>query len=546
MKRELIVLHAALILLLCISCKKGSVSAPPVVAPPVKVVTVDDDTKDYGPYESFPANNSKTLNVIYFLPSDYKGPLNQYQRRISKMMLFMQDWYKKEMKSYGFGDKTFGLLRSKKDNNYIKIIVVRGKENKFGYPYEGGGSKAITEINEYFARNPAEKSSEHSLVFLPSITGDGKGNNEGGVPFYGLGKFCFALDYRYFDVSYFPQQLDTAKTGWIAGTIHELGHGLNLPHNTQKVSDNFISLMHDHMAFESNNSKSHITFADACILNTSEVFNSAGHPYYKESANLNVKSLRIYADNENLYFRAKFSSSLKVNAVIVYNDPKTSEGDGDYNSVTWASNDIHTVAGGDSVSITMPLNEILTSYKQYPFDMRIRFCHENGVFSYQSFKYVFDGGIKPSIDEEMIEFKKLQTSGWTVVANSTSPESPTSNLFDGNSSSIWHSKWSGGVDPLPHHLKIDMGNNKAVSGIAFISRQDRSDGRPRDIRIEVSSNGTDWTLVSENQLADSPVRKTIRFEEVKSGRYFRITILNVYAGTIVNPVYTHLAELEFF
>lgn len=99
---------------------------------------------------------------------------------------------------------------------------------------------------------------------------------------------------------------------------------------------------------------------------------------------------------------------------------------------------------------------------------------------------------------------------------------------------------------MPHHLKIDMGNNKAVSGIAFISRQDRSDGRPRDIRIEVSSNGTDWTLVSENQLADSPVRKTIRFEEVKSGRYFRITILNVYAGTIVNPVYTHLAELEFF
>lgn len=530
------------------SCKKGGVDAPPTMQPPpLSPAPVEDDTKNYGPYASFPEGHINTLNVVYFLPNDYKGPLNQYQQRLSKMMLFMQDWFKNEMQDHGFGDKTFALLRSVNQPDFIKIIVVKGKQNRYHYSYEGGGSKAITEINDYFIQNPTEKGSEHTLVFIPSITGDGKGNNEGGVPFYGIGKYAFVLDYRYFDVSFFPERKDTANTAWIAGTIHELGHGLNLPHNTQKASDNFISLMHNHMAFESNHAKSRLTYADACLLNTNEVFNKSGHPYYKSDPQLEVNSLSIKGDEANINFRVKFTATPAITSVVIYNDPKTSAGDGDYNSVTWASSEIFKATDGkDSVAITMAAADILPEYRQHPFDMRVRFCHADGSFTVQSFKYTFANGMHADINEEIFEFTKLPEAIWKVTATSTNNGSPLSNLFDNNSNTIWHSKWQGGVDPLPHTIQINMDKLQMVKGIAFTARQDRSDGRPHNIKVSVSKDGTAWEEVVSGSLKDSPAKQIKTFTEQHNTQYIRIVIENVYAGTIANPQYTHLAGLELF
>lgn len=550
MKKEIVIAFTCCLLagLTYTSCKKGGVEAPPSVQePPPPPPAPEDDTKDYGLYNAFPEGQPKTLNVVYFLPSDYKGPLGQYQRRISKMMLFMQEWYKKEMKGFGFGEKTFALLRSAKDANFVKIIVVRGKENRYAYKYDGGGSKAITEINEYYTKNPSEKGSEHTLVFIPSITGDGKGNNEGGVPFYGMGKFAFVLDYRYFDVSFFPQKNDTANTAWIAGTIHELGHGLNLPHNTQKVSDAFVSLMHNHMVFESNHSQSHLTYADACILNTNELFNKEGHPYYNSQPKVDVKTLKIHADETYIYFKAKFSATPAVKSVIIYNDPKTSANDADYNSVTWAESDLLKAKdGSDSIFFAMAVSDILPEYRQHPFDMRVRFCHEDGTFTTQNYKYVFINGTHADINEEISEFEKLPAQGWSVTANSTNSGSPLSNLFDGNAGTIWHSKWQGSVDPLPHTITIDMGKQQLLQGIAFTARQDRSDGRPNSVKVEWSADGNDWTEAISGGLKDTPAKQIKKINEPKEVRYLRVKIETVYAGSISNPQYTHLAELEVF
>lgn len=52
---------------------------------------------------------------------------------------------------------------------------------------------------------------------MPTITED---TNPGGVPFYGLGKICFALDYKYFDLKYLGDPL-LAK--WLGGMAHDSG-----------------------------------------------------------------------------------------------------------------------------------------------------------------------------------------------------------------------------------------------------------------------------------------------------------------------------------
>lgn len=483
------------------------------------------------------------LNVVYFLPSDIEKPLEEYKQRLSTLLFFMQNWYQKEMESHGFGSKTFGLLKDQTNKKYAKIMIVRGKEGKENYRYSGGGAKAIKEIDEYYRNNPSEKGSEHTLVFMASLTGDGMGNNEGGVPFYGIGKYAFVLDYRYFDVSFFPKETDTAKIGWTAGTIHELGHGLNLTHDEQKASDTFFSLMSNHRVFETDHEKSHITFAAACILNNSEVFNT-GKEYYKLNPNLNIKKMRIYSDNEKIYFSAKFSAAVQPNSVVIYNDPKTSPTDGNYNAVTWATRDIQK--SGDFYTVTM---EMLTSeiekYKQYPFEMRIQFCFENGETSTISHSYQFENG-KATIDEEVIDFEKIPTNNWTIKFSSASTPDAAAKLFDNDLNTIWHSKWREGTDPMPYFITTDAGKLTPLEGIVFISRQDRSDGRPKRVTVEVSADGISWDNALNLELKDVKTPQTYRFNTILNTRFTCITIHDIYTGSIINPEYAHLAELQFF
>ncbi len=58
-------------------------------------------------------------------------------------------------------------------------------------------------------------------------------------PFTAWGRNCFALDYPAFDIKHLGQKTREGRllTKWYGGMAHELGHGLNLPHNHQTASD---------------------------------------------------------------------------------------------------------------------------------------------------------------------------------------------------------------------------------------------------------------------------------------------------------------------
>lgn len=367
-----------------------------------------DDQLVLGDYISdYPHN----LNVVYFVPSD-SDPLPDYHRRISGIMLHMQQWFKAEMEFNGFGKKTFGMEVNEKDANYVRVTVVKGKEGKASYPYEGGGSKIGAELETYFSEHPDQKTSDHTIVFVPSLEGE-HGWNAGGVPFYGLGRTCYVLDYKCFDISTWMDGTEEGKSNWIGGAIHELGHGLNLPHNQHHANDGWLSMMswgnHDYNFHPEN---IHLTKASAAILNNCQVFSKdPDHVFYDVEPSHTIKSCRIFADEANLYLRCKFTADNPVNAVISYNDPKTSADDANYNAISWCTT---TVINGDSISMVMPLEGINNEYKSYPFDLTIRFCHENGNFSYESFKYNIISG-KPDIDVDVKEIIKLNNLNWTVT-----------------------------------------------------------------------------------------------------------------------------------
>jgi PKD repeat protein len=69
--------------------------------------------------------------------------------------------------------------------------------------------------------------------------------------------------------------------------------------------------------------------------------------------------------------------------------------------------------------------------------------------------------------------------------------------FDANSSTFWHTKYCGGIAPLPHEIQIDLGQTYELTGLSYLPRQDGcSHGWIKGFSFSVSLDGTSWTQVA--------------------------------------------------
>ncbi|MFT6358973.1 MAG: hypothetical protein ACJAYJ_003201 [Saprospiraceae bacterium] len=538
-----IIIPITIALIILLGCNKDD------DLPTTEIIETIDPTPD-PTVINYTSNRSSNLNVVYFIPND-KDTLNDYQRRLSGIMLHAQEWYKKEMNSYGFGEKTFGLLVDEKDAQRIKIIVINGQNNANYYPYEGGGAKANIEIEKYFNDNPNETTSAHTVVFMPSREGD-HGWDAGGVPFYGIGRWCYVLDYLNFDMNTWRDGTQEGSTNWIGGTIHEIGHALNLPHNQHKADDGWIAMMAwGNHEYNDDPENVHLTKASAVILNNNQVFNDQpASNFYAEIPSHTIKSLRIYADDTNLYVKSKFDVSIGINGVNIYNDPKTSIDDSNYNAVSWATANI---INNDSISVVMPLSGINQEYKQYPFELSIRFCHTNGNFSYESFQYEFVNN-KPDIDIDIFSIEEVDKTNWTITGASSEETSGegagnghAEHAIDSNSETFWHSQWQSSQPSYPHSFTINLNVDQIIKGFTFYNRTNKYNGRPNNITIETSTDGSTFENLGDFTLEDGSARQSIELTTPITIQYFKVTITSGYDDNSgENVFFTHLAEVGLY
>lgn len=221
------------------------------------------------------------LNVVYFVGND-REPLADYERRISELLLYVQQFYGKEMVRNGFGRRSLALPML--PNGNVEITVVRGSAPMAEYTYGGAAAgRALREINEFFARHPERKRSQHTFVIMPTqLNEEYSQDNPGGVPFFGLGRDCFALDYLEFDVKHVGQDTPYGHLlkKWLGGFAHELGHGLNLPHNKGIPADNAAlgTALMGAGNYTFSMEPTYMTPASCAILDVCEVFPSVDHP----------------------------------------------------------------------------------------------------------------------------------------------------------------------------------------------------------------------------------------------------------------------------
>lgn len=300
------------------------------------------------------------LNVVYFTGNDNE-PVADYQRRLSELLLYLQQYYGKEMARNGFGNRSFGLQMLA--NGEVDIILIRGKKGHKEYSYGTGHNACLEEVNAYFAANPEKKRSQHTFVIMPTHYDEQYGNhNPGGVPFYGLGRNCFALDYPDFDIKYLGQNTTQGRllTKWYGGFAHELGHGLNLPHNDGPTGMNaeLGTPLMGSGNYTFGLKPTYMTPSSCSILDKSETFAVAGKApkfYPENAADPTVEGLSIVYDGENINISLRCEEDFCVNAYI--QDPGYAVNQ-DYDAVAFLMKCSAKENGMQTCTARMPLSEL--------------------------------------------------------------------------------------------------------------------------------------------------------------------------------------------
>jgi len=99
--------------------------------------------------------------------------------------------------------------------------------------------------------------------------------------------------------------------------------------------------------------------------------------------------------------------------------------------------------------------------------------------------------------------------------------------IDDDPRTLWHSKWSGGTDPLPHNITIDFGERIDLKGFTYLPRLNSPGGVLDQYQVELSRDGKRWQLASKGRfdnIKHDPTQREIRFSRVyPKVRYLRFT-----------------------
>ncbi|MFD7909265.1 discoidin domain-containing protein [Streptomyces sp. NPDC059752] len=127
----------------------------------------------------------------------------------------------------------------------------------------------------------------------------------------------------------------------------------------------------------------------------------------------------------------------------------------------------------------------------------------------------------------------LDRAGWTATASdeeTAAENGRASNVLDGNTATIWHSKYAPTPTPLPHVITVDMHRTQVVSALVYRPRTNGPNGRVGEYSISLSTDGLNWaTPVATGTLADDASTKTLGFAP-QGARFVRLTALSEAGG----------------
>ncbi len=306
----------------------------------------------------------KKLRVVYFYPADRK-PIKDHRKRWNGIMTDIQNFFRTEMNRLGYNQVTISL---EKENGILKLHEVQGIHKDANYTYKSGG-KIKGEVFKALRAKGINSEEETLLIVCGLSKTDGKKVTIYS-PYYGMGAnhnkgICFTADMEWLSIEglkpdpkkiilqvkehrgFEPFTLNRFNTVYIGGTIHELGHGLSLPHNlgTKKESTRGTALM----GAGNYTYRKEWLQGKGSFLTHSSALRLLVHPLFRGSTNqakkppsLRYKKLSLSTKNGAIQINGTIESTIPAVAMIAYNDGENKGQRGymvnnNYDATSWTS-----------------------------------------------------------------------------------------------------------------------------------------------------------------------------------------------------------------
>ena len=306
----------------------------------------------------------KKLRVVYFYPADRK-PIKDHRKRWNGIMTDIQNFFRTEMNRLGYNQVTISL---EKENGILKLHEVQGIYKDANYTYKSGG-KIKGEVFKALRAKGINPEEETLLIVCALSKTDGKKVTIYS-PYYGMGAnhnkgICFTADMEWLSIEglkpdpkkiilqvkehrgFEPFTLNRFNTVYIGGTIHELGHGLSLPHNlgTKKESTRGTALM----GAGNYTYRKEWLQGKGSFLTHSSALRLLVHPLFRGSTNqakkppsIGYKKLSLSTKNGAIQINGTIDSTIPAVAMIAYNDGENKGQRGymvnnNYDATSWTS-----------------------------------------------------------------------------------------------------------------------------------------------------------------------------------------------------------------
>jgi len=145
---------------------------------------------------------------------------------------------------------------------------------------------------------------------------------------------------------------------------------------------------------------------------------------------------------------------------------------------------------------------------------------------------------------------KFDRTDWTIVDFSSEepyeanwgPEQQGSAraILDGDSSTFWHTAWAYSQPIFPHHVTIDMGEEKTIASFEFFTRENKTDGATVH-EFWVSSDNITFTKVADlNAAMTTNDAYSVNAAPNTTGRYVK------YLAVEGSSTHTYLSEFNVY
>lgn len=149
----------------------------------------------------------------------------------------------------------------------------------------------------------------------------------------------------------------------------------------------------------------------------------------------------------------------------------------------------------------------------------------------------------------LADYAEMDRSKWSIAGFSSEEPAEAEwgnggqamHMLDGDNGTFWHTAWKNASPGPPHHITVDLGEDKELHGLWFLTRQSDHNGKPKDVKVQVSTNGTDWEDIGGFSLERTQAKQKQFLSGFRTVRFFKVIFTSAYDAS-----YCHLAELGAF